>query len=104
MKKELDYCQSMNIQLQAYTPLIRGQKFNDPKLVALANKYGKTPAQIILRWSVQQNISAIPKSANKKRLQENFDIFNFEIEEADIQYMNQFDEQYRIIEDPMEMF
>jgi diketogulonate reductase-like aldo/keto reductase len=104
MKKELDYSQYKNIQLQAYTPLIRGKKFDDPKLVALANKYGKTPAQIILRWSVQQNISAIPKSANKKRLQENFDIFNFEIEEADIQFMNQFDEQYRIIEDPMEMF
>ena len=104
MKKELDYCQSKSIQLQAYTPLIRGKKFDDPKLVTLANKYGKTPAQIILRWSVQQNISAIPKSANKNRLQENFDIFNFEIEEADIQFMNQFDEQYRIIEDPMEMF
>lgn len=104
MKKELDYCQSKNIQLQAYTPLIRGQKFDDPKLVALSNKYGKTPAQIILRWSVQQNISAIPKSANKKRLQENFDIFNFEIEEVDIRFMNQFDEQFRIIEDPMEMF
>lgn len=104
MKKELDYCQAKNIQLQAYTPLIRGKKFDDIKLVALANKYDKTPAQIILRWSVQQNISAIPKSSNKKRLQENFDIFNFEIDEADIQFINQFDEQYRIIEDPIEMF
>lgn len=104
LKDELGYCQQKKIQLQAYTPLSRGKKFNDPKLVALAKKYGKTPAQMILRWAIQQEISSIPKSANTIRLKENFNIFNFNIEESDIVKMNQFDEHLRLIDDPMEMY
>jgi GNAT superfamily N-acetyltransferase len=92
------------IQLQAYTPLLRGKKFNDPRLISLGKKYGKTPAQIILRWAIQQEISSIPKSSNINRLMENFDIFNFSIEAADIIFISSFDEQLRIIDDPMPMY
>lgn len=104
LKDELGYCQQKDIQLQAYTPLSRGKRFDDPKLVALAKKYGKTPAQMILRWAIQQEISSIPKSANTIRIKENFNIFNFNIEEPDILKMNQFDEHLRLIDDPMEMY
>jgi diketogulonate reductase-like aldo/keto reductase len=104
LKDELGYCQQKDIQLQAYTPLSRGKRFDDPKLVALAKKYGKTPAQMILRWAIQQEISSIPKSANTIRIKENFNIFNFNIEESDILKMNQFDEHLRLIDDPMEMY
>jgi diketogulonate reductase-like aldo/keto reductase len=104
LKDELEYCKANNIQLQAYTPLLRGKKFNDPRLISLAEKYGKTPAQIILRWAIQQGISSIPKSSNINRLKENFDIFNFSIDGADILFMNSFDEQLRIIDDPMLMY
>jgi diketogulonate reductase-like aldo/keto reductase len=104
MKDELGYCHLKDIQLQAYTPLSRGKKFDDPKLLALAKKYGKTPAQIILRWAVQQEISTIPKSSNINRLIENFDIFNFQIEDIDISIMNKFDERLRLIDDPMLMY
>jgi diketogulonate reductase-like aldo/keto reductase len=104
MKDELGYCQLKDIQLQAYTPLSRGKKFDDPKLLALGKKYGKTPAQMILRWAVQQEISSIPKSANTSRLTENFNIFNFQIDEGDISLMNKFDERLRLIDDPMEMY
>jgi diketogulonate reductase-like aldo/keto reductase len=104
MKDELGYCQLKDIQLQAYTPLSRGKKFDDPKLLALGKKYGKTPAQMILRWAVQQEISSIPKSANTNRLTENFNIFNFQIDEGDISLMNKFDERLRLIDDPMEMY
>jgi len=103
MKDELDYCRLKKIQLQAYTPLLRGKKFNDEKLVSLANKYGKTPAQIILRWAIQQNISSIPKSSNRNRLTENFNIFDFQLSNEDIAEMNQFDEKLRIVGDPMNM-
>jgi len=103
MKDELDYCRLKKIQLQAYTPLLRGKKFNDEKLVSLANKYGKTPAQIILRWAIQQNISSIPKSSNRNRLNENFNIFDFQLSNEDIAQMNQFDEKLRIVGDPMNM-
>ena len=104
LKNELDYCKTNRIQLQAYTPLLRGKKFNDPRLISLGKKYGKTPAQIILRWAIQQEISSIPKSSNINRLMENFDIFNFSIEAADIIFISSFDEQLRIIDDPMLMY
>ena len=96
------YCQNRQIQLQAYTPLIRGQKMNDPKLVAIAQKYNKTPAQIILRWALQHGVSTIPKSANLKRIQENFDVFDFEISVEDMALIDGFDENFRVVEDPMD--
>lgn len=100
----LTYCQNHQIQLQAYTPLIRGQKNNDPKLVALAEKYVKTPAQIILRWALQHGVSTIPKSSNFNRLKENFDVFDFEISQEDMQKINNFNENFRVVDDPMSNF
>jgi methylglyoxal/glyoxal reductase len=104
LKDVKEYCQKQAIQLQAYTPLVRGERFNDPKLVVIAEKYGKTPAQIILRWAVQQGISTIPKSSNQKRLRENFDVFDFNMSDADIALLNGFNENLRIVEDPMDFW
>lgn len=103
LENELHYCKQHEIILQAYTPLVRGQKFNDPRLQTLALKYQKTPAQIMLRWAIQQGISSIPKSSNPKRIQENFNIFDFEIELLDIQAMNNWNEDFRIVDNPMDM-
>jgi methylglyoxal/glyoxal reductase len=103
LKKELEYCQQNNIQLQAYTPLLKGKKNNDIKLVELANKYNKTPSQIILRWNMQKGVSAIPKSGNKERIQQNFDIFDFQILKEDMLLMDSFHEGFRIVDDPMLM-
>ena len=103
LENELHYCKQHHITLQAYTPLIRGQKFNDPRLQALALKYQKTPAQIILRWAIQQGISTIPKSSNPIRIKENFNIFDFEINQHDIQDMNSWNENFRIVDNPIEM-
>jgi diketogulonate reductase-like aldo/keto reductase len=100
----LDYCRQHGIVLQAYTPLLRGARFDDPKLLALAEKYSKTPAQIILRWAVQLGVSTIPKSANPKRLQENIDIFDFEISAEDMAKMATFNENFRVVDDPIGLF
>lgn len=96
------YCNERQIQLQAYSPLVRGQKMTDSKLVAMAEKYEKTPAQIILRWALQHGVSSIPKSANLKRIQENFDVFDFEINQNDMDLIDGFDENLRVVEDPMD--
>jgi len=69
----------------------------------LTEKYQKTPAQIILRWAVQQGISTIPKSSNPSRIQENFCIFDFEIEQLDIAFMNTWNENFRIVDNPLDM-
>jgi len=100
---ELEYCEQHNICLQCYTPLMRGQKHDDPSIVDVANKYGKTPAQIILRWAVQQGISTIPKSENPVRIKENFDIFNFELSETDLLILNNLNENFRIVDNPIDM-
>ena len=99
----LKHCQSQHIQLQAYTPLVRGMRMDDLKLQFLAKKYEKTPAQIILRWIIQLGVSAIPKSSNTARIKENFNIFDFEISQEDCQFINTFNENLRIVDDPIEM-
>jgi len=100
---ELEYCKENKICLQCYTPLMRGQKHDDPRIVDIANRYGKTPAQIILRWAVQQGISTIPKSENPARIKENFDIFNFELSDMDLHILNNLNEDFRIVDNPIDM-
>jgi diketogulonate reductase-like aldo/keto reductase len=98
----LKRCQKNGTVLQAYTPLVRGLKLNDERLLIFSKKYRKTPAQIILRWNIQMGVSPIPKSSNLLRIQENFDIFDFEISEKDMKFINTFNENFRIIDNPMD--
>ncbi len=100
----LQYCQNRNIQLQSYSPLTRGLKLGDPRLIALAEKYDRTPAQIVLRWNLEHGISTIPKSVSKKRLKENFGSLNFKLTSEDVAFMDSFNENFRICDNPMEMF
>ncbi|MDX1908465.1 MAG: aldo/keto reductase [Bacteroidia bacterium] len=100
----LQTCQQRGIVLQAYTPLIRGQRMHDPRLKALAYAYDKTPAQIILRWAIQLGVSTIPKSARRSRLEENFQVFDFELSADDMAILATFDEGLRIVDDPMLMW
>lgn len=103
LKEELDYCQKKQVCLQCYTPLMRGNKHDDPRIVQLAQRYSRTPAQIILRWAVQQGLSTIPKSENPARIKENFNIFNFEIAAPDLDTLNNLNEQFRIVDNPIDM-
>lgn len=77
------FCRDHNIQLEAYTPLMKGQ-LDLPVLNDLANKYGKTPAQIVLRWDLQNEVIVIPKSSNENRIRENTGIFDFELSADDM--------------------
>jgi diketogulonate reductase-like aldo/keto reductase len=88
-KKELlDYCNSKNIALEAYSPLAKGRTLNDPVIAKIAEKYAKTPAQIMIRWSLQHGLIAIPKSSNKKRIFENAKVFDFHIENDDMKFLD----------------
>ncbi len=104
LKDLLEYCQQQEIQLQAYTPLVRGKRMSDPKLLAVAKKYGKTPAQILLRWILQHGVSAIPKSSSLDRIKENADVFDFKLKAEDLSYIDTFNENLRVVDDPMEMW
>ncbi|NQU98882.1 aldo/keto reductase [Candidatus Woesearchaeota archaeon] len=100
LKELLDFCNEKGTVLEAYSPLTRGQKLNDPKLVEIAEKYKKTPAQLLIRWVLQHNMIVIPKSVHKKRIEENADIFDFEISSDDMKKMNSFNENFRTCWDP----
>jgi len=78
------YCRSQNMLLEAYSPLGVGAIFEVPELQQLAQKYGKTIAQICLRWSLQMGFLPLPKSVTPARIQENGDLFGFELADDDV--------------------
>nr|WP_330396239.1 aldo/keto reductase [Blautia sp. An249] len=94
-KELLEYCKSKGIQVQAYAPLARGAYLDNDIICVLATKYGKTPAQIGLRWALQKGVAVIPKSTNPQRIVSNGDIFDFEIEEEDMAYIDQLNQNFR---------
>lgn len=84
--KVLAYCRSKGLVFTAYCPLARGRLFNDPLLREIAEKKGRTIAQIALRWLMQQgNIAAIPRSSNPKHIAESLDVFDFELTADEMQ-------------------
>lgn len=121
----LDFCASKGIVVEAYSPLTKGARLKDPKLVAVAKKYStgepqtarsrsrlplvdrlfphsetKSTAQILIRWALQRGLVVIPKSANPTRIFENADVFNFEITAEDMRHLDGFNENLRTCWDP----
>lgn len=94
-KELIDYCQDKGIQVQAYAPLARGAYLDNDLLCVLGTKYGRTPAQIGLRWAVQKGISVIPKSVHPDRIRTNADIFDFSIEQEDMALLDALNQNYR---------
>ena len=86
-KETLDYCKKHNMILEAYSPLGTGKVFDVDAMKDLAQKYGKTIAQICLRWSLQKNFLPLPKSVTPNRIEENADIFDFELNDEDVEMM-----------------
>jgi diketogulonate reductase-like aldo/keto reductase len=83
-KETREFCKKENIAIEAYSPLGRAKILNIPQIAAIAKKYGKTPAQVILRWHLQNDIIPIPKSLHAERIRENADIFDFELNQQEI--------------------
>jgi diketogulonate reductase-like aldo/keto reductase len=75
-KELLGFCEKNTIQLEAYSPLTRGKRLNHPTILAVAKKYGnKTPAQVLIRWSLQHGLVVIPKSIHEDRIRKNSQVF-----------------------------
>ena len=84
--EDLALMQELHVQPEAWAPFAEGLKgmFTEPILLEIAQKYGKTPAQIILRWNVQQGVIVIPKSVHKERMEENLAIWDFVLDDGDM--------------------
>lgn len=84
--KMLEYVQQHDLLLTAYTPLARGKISKDSTIISIAEKYGKTPGQITLRWLLQhKNVCPIPKGGSEKHLLENLQLFNFQLSHEDME-------------------
>jgi diketogulonate reductase-like aldo/keto reductase len=99
-KDVIEHCHNLGVAIEAYTPIARGRKFENNAIKELSNKYGKTEAQLMLRWELQHNAIVIPKSANPERIKENADIFNFSISDEDIKALDSLDENLRYSPNP----
>lgn len=83
-REAVEYCKNQGIEVMAWSPLFKGRSVTLPAIAALAEKYGKTPAQIILRWDIQKKIIPVISSTNSVRMKSNLDIFDFELEKEDM--------------------
>ena len=93
-KELIEYCQSNGIQVQAYAPLARGAYLDNDILCVLGTKYAHTPAQVGLRWAIQKGISVIPKSTHPERIASNARIFDFTIEQEDMDLLDTLNQNY----------
>jgi len=80
----VEWCEKRGVVVEAYCPLVRGQRMNDPNLLPLVKKYGKTGAQILVRWSLQKGFVPLPKSVTPSRIIENAEVYDFELDEEDM--------------------
>ena len=97
------FCQNHGIAVQAYAPLARGAYLEKPVLISLAEKYNRSTAQIGLRWMLQKDICVIPKSVHVDRILSNSQIFDFELDEMDMQAIDSMNENYRSASIPEDM-
>lgn len=82
------WCKDRNVILEAYSPLIQGQRFGEPILKSLSKKHNKTEAQILLRWSLQMGFVPLPKSVTPTRIEENADLYDFELSAEDMKSLD----------------
>lgn len=88
------FCQANDILVEAYGPLVRALKMEDPTIVSLSKKYGCSPAQLMIRWSLQHGYIPLPKSVTKERIVANGEVGGFEIEKEDMEKMDGLDEYF----------
>ena len=94
------FCAEHEIAVEAWSPLAQGEVLDDPEIVSIAGRVGKTPAQVILRWHIERGDIIFPKSVTPARIRENIDIFDFELSGEDVETISALDRGERTGPDP----
>lgn len=94
------FCREQGIQVEAYSPIMKGEARKVPELKQLGQTYGKTAIQVTLRWLMQRQVVVIPKSSKKKRIRENAQVFDFELSQEDMALIDGLDRDERFGSDP----
>ena len=93
-KDLIDYCTAHGIAVEAYSPLSKARRMDDPRLVSIAGRCQRSVAQVMIRWTLQHGWISLPKSVRQERLVENADVFNFDLTPADMLILDSMDEGY----------
>jgi methylglyoxal/glyoxal reductase len=96
-KHMLSFCEKNSIQLEAYSPLTRGYRLNHPTILAVAKEHNKTPAQVLIRWSLQHGLVVIPKSIHEDRIRENSQVFDFHLGHEDMKLLDSLNENLQSV-------
>ncbi|WLR57726.1 aldo/keto reductase [Mesobacillus subterraneus] len=96
----LEFCKAEGIQMEAWSPLKQGELLSEQTIVEIAEKHKKSPAQVILRWDLQNEVVTIPKSIKEHRIIENADLFDFELSANDMDRLNSLNKNERVGPDP----
>ncbi|WGV58915.1 aldo/keto reductase [Brevibacillus brevis] len=94
------YCKEQEIQFEAWSPLMQGQLLDNPVLKGIAEKHGKSIAQVIIRWDLQNGVVTIPKSTKEHRIVENASVFDFELSKEDMEMIHSLNQNHRVGPDP----
>ncbi|WP_068792265.1 aldo/keto reductase [Brevibacillus laterosporus] len=99
-KELITFCRTHDIQMEAWSPLMQGQLLDNPVLQEIADKHGKTVAQVILRWDLQHGVVTIPKSTKEHRIVENASVFDFELTQEEMDRIDALNQNHRVGPDP----
>jgi diketogulonate reductase-like aldo/keto reductase len=96
-REVFDWSTERGIVIQAYSPLTRARRLDDPQLTAVAERHGKTPAQVLLRWNLQLGTVPLPKANRREHMVENLDVFDFELTDADRDELDRLNERASVL-------
>ncbi|MDW4186381.1 aldo/keto reductase [Staphylococcus saprophyticus] len=97
-----DYLASESIQMESWSPLMNAEILTDETIVAIADEIGKSPAQVVIRWNIEHGVVTIPKSVTPHRIEENINIFDFSLTQAQIARIDALNQDRRIGQNPLE--
>uniref|UniRef100_A0A665TQN0 Zgc:110366 n=2 Tax=Echeneis naucrates TaxID=173247 RepID=A0A665TQN0_ECHNA len=96
----IEYCRQEGIVFEGYSPLAKGQALSNRTVLQIAEKHRRTPAQICIRWCIQNGVVTIPKSTKKKRIQENCQVFGFQLDDVDMASLGRLHDGRHVTWDP----
>jgi diketogulonate reductase-like aldo/keto reductase len=88
----IDTFEAAGVVVQSYSPLGTGRHLSDPTVAAVATRYGRTPAQVLIRWAIQKNLSVLPKSVDRERIADNAKVFDFALDDPSMAELDALDE------------
>lgn len=90
----LGHARERGVVIQAYSPLTRAERLDDETVTEIGSAHGKTPAQVLLRWALQLGTAPVPKAASPEHREENIDVFDFDLDDAEMRRLSELNEQY----------